>query len=419
MLEFISTVRIMRYLLFDPFHGAAGDMVTAALLSLGADQEPVIQAMQSVVSNPTIRTVEKKGIKAIQVKTHANSTKRTLEEVLERVRRSEAPAPAIDMAVRVFKRISDAENAIHGMETHFHEVGADDAIADVIGSCTALHILNPDGVSVQPIAVGGGTIQGSHGIMPIPAPATLEILKNTRLGIRFGTMDDGELCTPTGAALLAEFKTLEPEKIGPATVSAVGYGAGTRDTPHVPNVLRVVLLEGLEDLSEDFVDVLETNVDDASGEVIGNAITALMNAGARDASAIPCIMKKGRAGYLIRVICHGEESGRLAKVMAEELGTLGIRCSPFVHRFIADRSVEIITTEIAGQKWEVPVKCGWMGGHCYIMKAEFDNVLLVAGKSGLPAREVARIIEDNARRLLQTRPAGEHNGTGKISKRKS
>ena len=217
---------------------------------------------------------------------------------------------------------------VHGNHIHFHEVGADDAIADVIGACTALHSLGVDGVAVMPVTLGRGTSTGSHGTFPIPAPATAEILKSSGLLTREGK-EEGELCTPTGAALLAEFSTMAPTDLGIYTVKAVGYGAGTRDPEGIPNVIRAMIVETKGDgdtLVQDTVDILETNVDDVSGEVIAHAITRFLEKGARDASAIPIIMKKGRPGFLIRVICTSDKSGELAELMARELGTLGIRC---------------------------------------------------------------------------------------------
>jgi uncharacterized protein (TIGR00299 family) protein len=417
MREFICTVRIMRYLLFEPFHGAAGDMVTGALLSLGADRETVAEAMRSVVSDPTFSLVNRSGIQAVRVETHAPKSSRTLEEVITRVKEAHAPGPAIEMAVRVFRRISDAEASVHGPHVHFHEVGADDAIADVIGACTALHILKIDGVAVTPVAVGGGFVTGDHGTIPVPAPATIAILKGSGLACTYGKQDDGELCTPTGAALLAEFSTISPEVIGPVNVTGVGYGGGSRDPEGVANVLRVAMLDKSGDLTSDVVDILETNVDDVSGEIIANAISVLMNAGARDASAVPCIMKKGRGGYLIRVICREEDSGRLAGVMASELGTLGVRCLPAVHRFIARRTIETVGIDIGGTTIEVPVKYGWIGDRCYTLKAEFDQARTHAEKLGLPARELIRRIEERAWKTLPGLKAGDTDGPGKSTER--
>ncbi|MEI6294356.1 MAG: nickel pincer cofactor biosynthesis protein LarC, partial [Methanomicrobiales archaeon] len=340
-------------------------------------------------------------------------------EVIARVKEAHAPGPAIEMAARVFRRISEAEESVHGPHAHFHEVGADDAIADVIGACTALHTLKTDGVAVTPVAVGGGFVTGEHGTIPIPAPATIAILKGSGLACFFGRQEDGELCTPTGAALLAEFSTINPEVLGQINITGVGYGAGSRDPQGVPNVLRVAMLEKTGEMTTDVVDILETNVDDISGEIIANAISVLMNAGARDASAVPCIMKKGRGGYLIRVICREEDSGRLAGVMASELGTLGIRCVPAVHRFLARRTIETVSLGIDGTIIEVPVKFGWIGDRCYTLKAEFDEARTHAEKLGLPARELIRRIEERAWETLPSPVAGDSSGPGKSTERKS
>jgi uncharacterized protein (TIGR00299 family) protein len=390
----------MRLLIFDPFHGAAGDMITGALLDCGADRDTVMRAMAAVVAEPAISEVTRAGIRALKVATKATPAHRTLADIMECLDRAapHVPAPALAMARRVFGRINAAEEEVHGSHVHFHEVGADDAIADVIGACTALHTLAVDGVKVLPIALGHGTATGSHGIFPIPAPATAAILKGTALVATAGD-HAGELCTPTGAALLAEFSTLEPGTTGGYTISATGYGAGSRDSHDAPNVIRVmlVLTTGTGDaFPGDTVDLLETNVDDVSGEVIAHALARFMEAGARDAAAVPIIMKKGRPGFLIRVISLPETSARLAEVMALELGTLGIRCIPAVHRFIADRTIEEIDIEIAGKRRRIPVKCGWMHGSVYTLKAEFEPSRDLAVETGIPVRDIVRIVEEQA-----------------------
>jgi hypothetical protein len=308
---------------------------------------------------------------------------------------SDLPPEVLAMAKRVFERLNDAEERVHGAHAHFHEVGADDAIADVIGACTALHSLGVDGVTVMPIALGQGTSTGSHGTFPIPAPATAAILSRSGLLTRQGK-EEGELCTPTGAALLAEFSTIAATDLGIYTVKAVGYGAGTRDPAGKPNVIRALIIETTSDtgaFSQDTIDILETNIDDASGEVIAHAITRFLETGARDASAMPIIMKKGRPGFLIRVICTSDKSGELAELMARELGTLGIRCIPAVHRFIAERTIEYIDVEIAGKHRTMAVKFGWMHGEIYSLKAEFDQARDWATELGIPVREVLRAVE--------------------------
>ena len=393
----------MRVLIFDPFHGAAGDMITGALLDCGADREAVMRAMAAVGAEPAITTVTRAGIRALKVDTKATPAHRTLAEVMEKLDGAapHVPAPALAMARRVFERINTAEEEVHGAHTHFHEVGADDAIADIIGACTALYSLTVDGVKVLPITLGHGTTTGSHGIFPIPAPATAAILKGTALVATSGD-HAGELCTPTGAALLAEFSTRDPGTVEGYTVQATGYGAGSRDPRHAPNVLRAMLVATSGkggDLEQDTVDLLETNVDDVSGEVIAHAIARFMEAGARDASAVPVIMKKGRPGFLIRVISLPETSARLAELMALELGTLGIRCIPAVHRFIAGRTVEEVDVEIRGETRKMPVKCGWMHGRIYLLKAEFGPAQTWARERGLPVRDVIQAVEDAGRNI--------------------
>jgi uncharacterized protein (TIGR00299 family) protein len=393
----------MRVLLFDPFHGAAGDMITGALLGCGADRELVARAMRSVVGEPVISTVTRCGIHAIKVETRASPSRRTLEEVLARCAEADAPREAKAMAARVFQRIGRAEERVHGARTHFHEVGADDAVADVVGACTALHSLGVGGVAVLPVVLGRGTVQVTHGNYPVPAPATVHILEGTDIPTRLGD-EDGELCTPTGAALLAEFVSLRTDDLGAYTIRAVGYGAGTRDPKTTPNVLRAMVVEtGEGPMPQDRVDVLETNVDDVSGEVIAGAMERLMDAGARDVSAIPSLMKKGRAGHLVRVICTPDTTTALAGLMARELGTLGIRCTPAVHRFVAERTVEQAGVILNGQRRLLPFKCGRMGGRVYTLKAEFEPARQCAAELDLPVRDVLQAVTEAGWALVRQR----------------
>ena len=369
-------------------------MITGALLDCGSDRDRVVAAMGAVVAEPAVETVTRAGIRATKVHTHATPAHRSLDEVYQRLDHaaSQVPEEVLAMARRVFLRINAAEEEVHGAHTHFHEVGADDAIADVIGACTALATLRVDGVAVLPLALGSGTVTGSHGTIPVPAPATVAILKGSGLATMQGS-DEGELCTPTGAALLAEFSSIPPTDLGAYTITAVGYGAGSRDTPHSPNVIRAMIVETTGALPQDTVDLLQTNVDDVSGEVIGEALARFIAAGARDASATPIIMKKGRPGYLVTVISLPETSTGLARLMARELGTLGVRRIPVVHRFVAERTITDVEVEIAGHKKRLPVKCGWVDGRVYTLKAEFDTARDWAAELDLPVRDVLRAIE--------------------------
>ncbi len=385
----------MNLLLFDPFSGAAGDMIIGSLLDLGADEGLVRAAMRSVVGEPTIERVDRSGIRAVRVRAHAPVDHRTLDEVLERVAGSDAPAPAREMARRVFLRIHRAEESVHGPGAHFHEVGADDAVADVVGACTALHSLGVDAVAVLPVALGRGFAVGAHGTFPIPAPATVAILAASNLTTVPGD-EDRELCTPTGAALLAEFSTVRPGDIGPAAIRAVGYGAGSRNPAKKPNVLRSMHLTA-EGPAGDRVDILETNVDDVTGETIAYTIGRLMDEGARDASAIPVVMKKGRSGHIVRVVSHPDTTARLIGVMGAELGTLGIRCIPMVHRAVAGRTVEPVTATIRGREITIDIKCGWSGGAITSFKAEYEQAAACARSLGIPLRDIIGAVEAAAR----------------------
>jgi uncharacterized protein (TIGR00299 family) protein len=396
----------MRIRLFDPFHGASGDMITAALLHLGADRGPVLRAMASVVKEPLVEEAERGGIRALRVRTRAEAHPRSLAEVIGRLAGADAPAPAVAMAERVIGRLHSAEEAVHGEVVHFHEVGADDAIADIIGACTALHVLGAGQVAILPIALGGGLISGSHGTLPVPAPATAAILSASRLQGYPGPKD-GELLTPTGAALLAEFETLPASRVPPGRILGVGYGAGTRETGTMPNLLRVFLMEA-DDLEHDRVEILETNVDDVSPEVIAHTISRLMDAGARDASAIPSVMKKGRSGHLVRVISEPALTASLAGILAVELGTLGIRVIPSVHRIVVSRRVVGVAVTLGGETREIAVKLGSLGGKISSVKPEFEEARAWAEEKGVPVREVLRKAEEAAWQLISRE--GEHGG---------
>lgn len=388
----------MRVLVFDPVFGAAGDMVLGALLHAGGDYEKTIAAMKSVAS-PQISNVTRQGVLATYVETKTEKTRRTLSEVLEIVRKADAPNDAILLAINVFERINAAEEKVHNSHhVHFHEVGADDAISDVLGSCTAFLSLKPDAVLVRPIETGSGTVVCAHGTVQVPAPATAEILANANLSVSLDQKFSGELLTPTGAALLAEFSMFGnisvPENIFGKYIS-VGYGAGTRDPKDHPNVLRVTLLETSQ-VNEGIVDLLETNVDDLSGEVLAFVMQKMMDEGARDVSLTPIIMKKGRAGHLIRVISLPKDSERLAKILAKETGSLGIRCIPMTHRFVSDRSIETGYVTINGETYASDVKTGYLDERPYTKKAEFDQIQRIAERSKVPVRDVKRAVEENA-----------------------
>ena len=384
----------MQMLVIDPQFGASGDMLVSSLLSLGANQDTVLTAIRSV-STPTIETVTRNGIEALSIRMNTKCTPRTFDDVLKIVNDIQTSDAAKKLAIRVFKRIETAESTVHHTShPHFHEVGSDDAIADIVGACTAFLSLAVDSVCVLPVTIGYGTLHCSHGTMSIPAPATAEILKNSRLSTIIGSFE-GELCTPTGAALLAEFAEQFPGTMQSGIISSIGRGAGTHDFPDHPNILTSYIIT-TERTSDDTVDVLETNVDDISGEILGYTLTRMMELGARDASAIPIIMKKGRCGYLIRVICDPDKTKKIAERLAIETGSLGIRCIPMVHRFTADRTSSTTSIEIDGKPYTASVKQASIGNYVYSRKAEFEHCQYIAEDTDRPVREIKRIIETNS-----------------------
>ena len=406
----------MKILLFDPFNGIAGDMIIGALIAAGADSEAVRSAMSSVVAEPCFNTVVKHGITAVKVETNAERTHRNLDDVIEIVLRSSASKEVKDMAVRVFHRINAGETAVHGTVTHFHEVGADDAIADVIGACTAFLSINPDKVAVRPINLGCGYIRGEHGTMPVPGPATAEILKKSGLETFMDTdTETGELCTPTGAALISEFVAYRngavsetdsrsqppmPPCMPHGKIIASGYGAGTKDLPRSANVLRAMVLES-DSREENFVDILETNVDDVTGEVLSYTMQRILDAGARDVSAAPLIMKKGRSGFMVKVICVPGSADKFVKILSEELGTLGIRHIKAVHRSILHRTFEEVKLLINDETYLINVKIGWIDDAPATYKAEFEDVKKCALKTGMPMKNIAAMAENLALEQIQ------------------
>lgn len=395
----------MRTLIFDPFSGASGDMILGSLVDLGLDPGKVCSAIESAVAvSVTMTPVSKKGIRAmdVQIQVPHRPHSRSYRKLLEIIEEAPLPEKVRKDALGVFAILAEAESTVHGEsleELHFHEVGQDDALADVIGSCFAMNELASASVLCAPINVGGGQVQSAHGVFPAPAPATLEILK--RSGFPFYGDGKRELLTPTGAAILAHFAApVHTLPLGKAL--ATGYGAGDAETDR-PNVLRTLLMELQEETWGDRVDILETNVDDVSGEVLGNLFDRLMGLGARDVSIIPLTMKKGRPGHLVRVVTFPENSSTLAREIMRETGTLGIRILPAVHRFTAERSIRAVTLSIGSDTAEIPVKIACdQGGSILKLSAEYEDCRLFAERTGLPLKDILRRAQEEAWRVFGT-----------------
>ncbi len=395
----------MKAILFDPFSGASGDMTTAALIDLGADAGKVRKAMELAADvDVEVSKKTKNGIQSCSVNvTTRKEGSLTLAEIIKRVGSLSLPLDIITDAISVFNILGKAEAKVHGVsleKLHFHELGQEDAIADIIGACTAFHNLGLKEYRIYctPVSVGMGFVEFSHGKFPVPAPAALEILKEYSLPWKLGPVE-GELLTPTGAALLVHFVN-EKGVCPPMTAERVGYGGGSRETS-VPNVLRVMSGEIDEALISDRIEILETNVDDVTGQVLGNLIDELLAAGALDVALIPVTMKKSRSGSIIHVIARPQDSEKLARKLIEETGSLGVRIIPVKHRLIAQREMGKVDIKIRGREFPIAVKIGKdLRGVLLNISAEFEDCKKASREAGIPVREVIRIAEEEARRVF-------------------
>lgn len=389
----------MRALVFEPFSGASGDMILATLIDAGADEQKIKEIVEASVDvTMTIGDVNKSGLHAVNVHIHTqnNERVRTFNELIDTIKNANLPEEVERNAINVFRIIGEAEAKVHGTSLehlHFHEVGQDDALADVIGTCYALHDIGIETILTTPINVGGGYVKCAHGKLPVPAPATTEILSKCELEI--SSNGDRELLTPTGAALLAHFAT-PIQNIPTGKIMSTGYGAGDADI-EMPNVLRTLVMETSGSLSRDHIEVLETNVDDVTGEVLGNLFERLMQEGAKDVTITPATMKKGRTGHVIHIIAHPEDSERIARELIRQTGTLGVRVIKTKHRFIADRRSKIVEIEIGGQKYSISVKIAHDRSDTVLhISAEFEDCKRISQECGLPLKEVIRRAEENA-----------------------
>ncbi len=389
----------MTILTFQPFSGASGDMLVGSLIDLGADASVVRESMEAAANvEVEIFEVKKSGIRAMRVKVVTEERPLAYRGLVDMLQSSGISPTILADASAIFEIIADAEAAVHGVQKEelvFHEVGAQDAIADVVGACTAVSLLSADSIFTTPIFVGGGSVETDHGLLPVPAPVTAAILAKHRLITRGGPVES-ELLTPTGAAILAFFTGISDVFLPQMTIERVGYGAGSRDF-YFPNVLRTTLGQSDEGLLQDEVQVLETNVDDVTGEVLGNLVEGLLETGALDVAIIPTTGKKSRTGHIIQVIARPVDSHQLAKKIIEETGSLGVRIMPTRHRLIALRRSEAVMVRIGSESHTISVKVATdQHGNVLNVSAEFDEATKLAKRLGIPVKHVIRMVEQEA-----------------------
>ena len=325
--------------------------------------------------------------------TSANQFTTATEQIIKNSKLSQR---ASDFALGSIRALVEVESQLHGTdvhETHLHEAGSADTLADVLGVAAAadsLKLFEGEIVST-PIAVGGGHVKFSHGTLSIPAPAVMEIVRRNRIPI-LGGPEEIELATPTGVCMLAnlakEYTTVYPGMIA----ERVGYGSGKAMLISSPNFLRVAIGTRIETASKakESVHMLETNLDDLSGEILSHALQSLIEAGAKDAWITSGLFKKNRPGHVLHVLCEPQDAEKLSKIMIEETGTLGVRQQSW-QRLTLSREVQSVKVEISSRTFEIRIKLARdENGNIVRVKPEFDDIRMIAKETGLPARKVER-----------------------------
>ena len=390
----------MRVAHFDCFSGISGDMVLGALLDSGVDPAPIRAALDSLGLPITLEAekVKRCGFAATKATVEAADQEnyRFLPDVEAILARGALTPRQRELASAIFRKVAVAESVAHGMpldRVHFHEVGALDSIADIVGAAVGLDLLGVERFTSSPVPTGTGTVKCAHGIMPVPTPGTAELLKGVPLA---PSSVKGELTTPTGAAILTAVVT----DFTPApsmTIERIGHGAGTKDFLEQPNILRLWIGNATDDArratdEDDTVAVLETNLDDCPAEVIGYCFELLLAAGALDVFAVPIQMKKNRPGVLLSVIAEPGRVVELEEILFRETGTFGVR------RTTAQRSKLAREEVTAETPWgPVRTKRGRREGF-EIVTPEYEDCARVAREFGVPLRAVYAAVTGSATR---------------------
>lgn len=394
----------MRVAYFDCFSGISGDMALGALIAAGAGEDALLSGLQRLQLpgwKLEVRSVERNGIGAtdVQVMVDAEHSAaehhRHLPDIVRLIERSGLPAAVKRNAVSVFQKLAQAEATVHRKqpdEIHFHEIGAVDAIVDIVGACLALDLLGIERIECSPLPMGHGFVSCAHGEIPLPAPAVVELCRNVPV---YGVDFEGELVTPTGAALVA---TLAGHFGPPPSmqINTSGYGAGKRSFGERPNLLRMMIGEAVSsELTASIeVVVMECNLDDFSPELYDLLMERLLQAGALDVSFSPIQMKKNRPATLVQVISDPLMVDKLADILFTETSTLGIRYQT-MRRFCLERKIAQVHTEYG----EIRVKIASWRGKPVTVSPEYEDVKASALRNQVPGKRVYEAVQQAYKRL--------------------
>jgi pyridinium-3,5-bisthiocarboxylic acid mononucleotide nickel chelatase len=375
---------------FDCFSGISGDMTLGAVIDAGCDVARLrseLQRLQVPGWEISAEKVWKNGMAATHAKVETEDQKkhRSLTDILEILKKSELVPQVRERASSIFQRLGEAEARVHDVpleKIHFHEVGAVDAIVDIVGACIGFQSLGIDKFACSPLNVGGGTAKMAHGVLPVPAPATANLLQGKP------TYSNGvqrELVTPTGAAIVATLcDSFGPQP--PMTVSAIGYGAGTADLEGQPNVLRIMIGESAEKAVPGYdeeISVIEANLDDMNPQIYGYFLERALAAGALDVYTTPVQMKKNRPGTLLTVLCKPQDTNALTSMIFAETTTFGVRTTRAQRRILPREHVNVSTTF-----GDVRIKLSRVNGRILHVSPEFDDCRKLAVEKNVPLQQV-------------------------------
>ncbi|HEX8503616.1 MAG TPA: nickel pincer cofactor biosynthesis protein LarC [Pyrinomonadaceae bacterium] len=389
----------MRTLYFDCFAGISGDMTLGALVAAGADARE-LTARLALLDVPgyevEFETVDRSGISATRAVvrlTREEKHHRHLKDVEKIIGGSRLNDSVKARALKIFGRLAEAEARVHNVAVeriHFHEVGAVDAIVDVVGACIGFELLGVERFASSALHVGSGTVEMAHGRFPVPPPAVAELLRGAPV---YSTDITGELVTPTGAAIVStvcdSFGPLPPMR-----VESTGYGAGTREYKSFPNVLRVLVGETEGAGADEELLMLETNVDDVSPQVLGHVLELALARGALDCYFTPVQMKKNRPGVLVSILCRPPDGEALTSLLFEETPTLGVRAHAVTRRALERESVTVET-----EFGRIAVKVARRGGRVLGATPEFEECRAAALARGVPLRVVQEAARAAFRRV--------------------